>query len=182
MRKRKVLLNFAAERNEEEPIKLTTMGIIKDTYVCKSTALANYILAYANQNKVGINMTKLQKLMYITYGMYLAVKEERLTNEHPQAWPYGPVFPSARKTLLHTSLENVTDYDTNAITDDIKACVKLVFDSFGQYNASFLSAWSHKENSPWDRTVNAKAFRWGEIIPDEYILPYFKNLLIIKNG
>lgn len=156
------------------------MAIIQDTYICNSVVLARYIASYANANNFGINMTKLQKLLYITYGVYLAVKGERLTNEHPQAWPYGPVFPTTRTKLLKCCLDDIINFEDITITDEIKSCVKLVFNSFGSYNASFLSAWSHKLNSPWDKTVNQIGFKWGNTIPDEYILPYFKTLLIKK--
>lgn len=156
------------------------MAIIEDTYVCNSVDMAKYIASYANNHSIGINMTKLQKLLYISYGVYLAVKGKRLTNEHPQAWPYGPVFPTTRSKLLKYNLEEIHDYNVDSITDEVKSCVDLVFRSFGKYNASFLSAWSHKPDSPWDRTVNCRGFKWGHVIPDEYILPYFKNLLVEK--
>lgn len=156
------------------------MTIIKDTYMCNSVVLAKYIASYANTHSIGINMTKLQKLLYISYGVYLAVKGKRLTNEHPQAWPYGPVFPTTRSRLLRSNLEDIKRYDDKSITEDVKSCVELVFDSFGTYNASFLSAWSHKPNSPWDKTTNQRGFKWGDVIPDEYILPYFKKLLVEK--
>lgn len=156
------------------------MATIQDTYVCNSVVLAKYIASYANAHNFGINMTKLQKLLYISYGVYLAVKGERLTNEHPQAWPYGPVFPTTRNKLLKYSLEDITGFDDYSLTKEVKSCVKLVFDSFGKYNASFLSAWSHKPNSPWDKTVNQDGFKWGNTISDEYIQPYFKNILVKK--
>ena len=158
------------------------MAIIQDTYICNSVVLARYIASYANAHNIGINMTKLQKLLYISYGVYLAVKGERLTNEHPQAWPYGPVFPATRNKLLKINLEEIIDPNDNSITDEVKSCINLVFNSYGAYNASFLSAWSHKPNSPWDKTVSQVGFKWGNTIPDEYILPYFKNLLVKKQA
>ena len=158
------------------------MEVIEDKYICNSVVLANYIASYANTNGYVINMTKLQKLLYITYGVYLAVTGERLTNEHPQAWPYGPVFPTTRNKLLKCNLEEIAGFDDSSITEEIKSCVELVFHSFGGYGASFLSAWSHKPNSPWDRTVNRGGFKWGDAIPDEYIKPYFQSLLIKKQG
>lgn len=156
--------------------------MIQDTFICNSVVLAKYIAGYANANGFVINMTKLQKLLYITYGVYLAVKGQRLTNEHPQAWPYGPVFPTTRNHLLKLNISEIAITDDGSITNEIKSCVKLVFDSYGKYSASYLSAWSHKPGSPWDETVNSAYFKWGKEIPDEYILPYFKNLLISKNG
>lgn len=155
--------------------------MIQDTFVCNSVVLAKYIAGYANANGFVINMTKLQKLLYIAYGVYLAVTGERLTNEHPQAWPYGPVFPTTRNKLLKLSLEGIRPHEDASINDDVKACVKLVFDTYGVYNATYLSAWSHRVGSPWDYTVNTDGFAWGDRIPDEYILPYFKNLIIKKD-
>lgn len=74
--------------------------MICDNYKYSSVVLAYYIVALMNQRGLEINMTKLQKLLYIAYGTYLAIKNQRLTNEHPQAWPYGPVFPTTRNRLL----------------------------------------------------------------------------------
>ena len=37
--------------------------MISDTYKYDSVTVANYIIAFANQNKFFINMTKLQKLL-----------------------------------------------------------------------------------------------------------------------
>lgn len=157
------------------------MAIIEDTYVCNSVVLAKYIVGYANAHHFVINMTKLQKLLYITYGVFLAVTGERLTNEHPQAWPYGPVFPTTRNKLLKLTLEEIQMPEDDSITDDVKACVKLVFDTYGIYNGTYLSSWSHQVGSPWDYTVNSDGFNWGDRIPDEYILSYFKTLIVKKN-
>lgn len=73
---------------------------IKDTFIYRSTDIATYIIALANKNRIAINMTKVQKLLYIVYGAFLRIYNERLLNEHPQAWPYGPVFPTTRNKLL----------------------------------------------------------------------------------
>lgn len=157
------------------------MNIIQDTYICSSVTLAKYIAAYANTHGFVINMTKLQKLLYITYGVYLAVTGNRLTNEHPQAWPYGPVFPTTRNKLLKKNLEEIQVFEDVSITDEVKSCVKLVFNSYGIYNATYLSSWSHRPNSPWDMTTRKADFSWGDRIPDEYIMEYFKTLISSKN-
>lgn len=65
-------------------------AIIQDTYRYKSTDVALHLAAVANERRVSINMTKIQKLLYITYGVFLRVYRERLLNEHPQARPNGP--------------------------------------------------------------------------------------------
>lgn len=157
------------------------MAIIEDTYVCNSVVLAKYIAGYANVHHFVINMTKIQKLLYITYGVFLAVTGERLTNEHPQAWPYGPVFSTTRNKLLKLSLEEIQMPDDKTINDEVKSCVALVFKSFGKYNASYLSSWSHQIGSPWEETTAMEDFKWGDVIPDEFIFPYFKSMIINKN-
>lgn len=54
-----------------------------------SVDMAKMIVAYANDRHYFVNMTKVQKLLYIVYGVYLSVNGERFTDEHPKAWPYG---------------------------------------------------------------------------------------------
>jgi uncharacterized phage-associated protein len=131
-------------------------------------------------------MTKIQKLLYIAYGIYLAVKGERLTNEHPQAWPYGPVFPTTRNKLLKEDLNEISldDEILNKVSNDpeIKSLMNLVFRVFGGKTATDLSEWSHKPESPWDLTVKSPDFKWGNRIPDDLIKSYFNTILIRKDG
>lgn len=152
---------------------------ILDTYKYNSVDVAYYIVATANERKVVVNMTKIQKLLYIAYGVYLRVYEERLTNEHPQAWPYGPVFPTTRNKLLKVSDFYSITLDCDKIKPELREDDKLnrvlefTFRVFGKWNAGQLSEWSHSSGSPWDKTVNKPNFSWGDGIPDEYIIEYF---------
>lgn len=158
--------------------------IMEDKYKYNSVVVAKYLVAYANDKKFGMNMTKLQKLLYIAYGIYLAVKRERLINEHPQAWPYGPVFPTTRNKLLKHDFSEIqiNDRDFEEISNDkeIHSLLKLVFDTYGSWTGTALSIWSHRPNSPWDRTVNSDGFKWGKQMSDTDICEYFKSLLIPK--
>lgn len=157
-----------------------------DKYAYNSVTTATYIVALANSKKIGINMTKVQKLLYIAYGIYLAVKNSRLTNEHPQAWPYGPVFPTTRNKLIKKELFNINldDPVLNEIKKDaeINSLMELVFSVFGKMNAVSLSEWSHQEGSPWFKTVHSNDFKWGNSIPDELIRDYFKTMISNKDG
>lgn len=62
-----------------------------------SIEVANAIRFFAREQNVDLNMTKIHKLLYISYGVFLARENARLTDEHPQAWPFGPVFPRVHK-------------------------------------------------------------------------------------
>lgn len=157
----------------------------EDTYKYRSTDLARYIAAYANNQRYNINMTKIQKLLYVTYGIYLAVKTKRLINEHPQAWPYGPVFPTTRNKLLKEDFDCFTLADPrfNLMNEDqeLQSLLKIVFDSFGGMTATDLSSWSHQPGSPWDKTRKTIGFKWGKQIPDEYIKEFFSTLITPKS-
>lgn len=153
----------------------------KEIYKYNSVDVAKYIVAMSNSKKLSINMTKVQKLLYIAYGLYLAVKEERLTNEHPQAWPYGPVFPTTRNKLLKTDLYSI-DFTDESLKDiindkDVKSLLELVFRSFGTWSAGSLTSWSHGDGTPWQQTVSSENFIWGKQIPDDYIKQYFKRII-----
>ena len=58
--------------------------------------------------------------------------------------------------------------------------MNLVFNTFGSYTASALTAWSHKPDSPWDKASKAPLFVWGDVINDELILDYFKKRIVNK--
>lgn len=143
-----------------------------------SVLFAKYIIAWANDKGIPINMTKTQKLLYISYGVWLAVIGTRLLNEHPQAWPYGPVFPTTRKKLLKIDFYKIRkdcdEFEALTSNEDITGMLNLVFETYGDWTASMLSTWSHQNGSPWERAVDRPGFKWGDRIADEDIQGYFK--------
>lgn len=156
---------------------------IEDTYVYNSKDVAFYLIAKANERKVGINVTKVQKLLYIIYGTYLRVYGQRLLDEHPKAWPYGPVFPKTRTAILRLNCEGELEYPMESVLDGLKLDEKLnrvfdfAFNYFGAWNSGQLTEWSHREGSPWDITTKQEGFKWGNPIPDSSILDFFTKLV-----
>lgn len=141
-----------------------------------SVTMAKAMVAYANANGYSITMTKLQKLLYIAYGVYLATGKGRLVDEHPQAWPYGPVFPHTREQLLNklSECESSKEIDENPV---VSSLIDAVYKAYGNYSASTLSQWSHKKDSPWDETIKGDDCNLGNEIPDYLIKDYFSRLL-----
>lgn len=152
-----------------------------ENYKYNSVTMAKLIVAYANDRGFSINMTKVQKLLYAAYGIYLAINKARLVNEHPQAWPYGPVFPTTRNKLLKVDMYAIRmdDEELSEISkdEDIMGLLELVFRSFGDWSASELTGWSHKDGSPWAVTVDTDGFKWGNTINDDDINYYFSSIL-----
>lgn len=157
-----------------------------DKYVYNSVIIAKYIAAMANEKHIGINMTKIQKLLYIAYGIYSAVKDERLTDEHPQAWPYGPVFPTTKNKLSKLNIEDISleseDFSKLKEDNEVNSMLSLIFDTYGKWTATSLTAWSHQEGSPWEKAVNTPNFKWGDRIDDEVIKKYFNSKIERTNA
>lgn len=146
-----------------------------------SVVMARLIAAYAIDNGFSINMTKIQKLLYVAYGVSLAVKGERLVNEHPQAWPYGPVFPTTRNKLLKENIHAISlkeeCFSEMRKDKDTMELLELVFRSFGNWSAAGLTGWSHKPDSPWEHTISVKGFKWGDRMDDNDIKNYFNSII-----
>lgn len=159
----------------------TDIPMKEDSYMYNSVTVARFIAASMNERKLAINMTKLQKLLYIAYGTCLNVTGKRLTDEHPQAWPYGPVFPTTRNRLLKECLSEISlsDNRLSEIREDwsMQSLVKIVIDAYGGMYATTLSEWSHRKGSPWYETVHSPGFKWGNVIPDILISEYFSKIV-----
>lgn len=167
-----ISINFAIEKS--------CIMEIPDTYKYSSVDVARYIIAYANEGKYGINITKMLKLSFFLYGAYLAYMEQRLTDEHPLAWTYGPVFERARRHFMHADLLDIKMDDVNKelIADnDVKAMMDFTFKVCGKHSASDLVSWTHKPNSPWSITIRECKGREGGVIRDEVIFDYFYGVM-----
>lgn len=132
--------------------------------------------------KLGIpdlNITKLQKLMFCCYGTVLTKFGFPLTNEQPEAWQYGPVFPKTLRVLQNLPFEELAQIaDTSSVEkdlgDDEKSMIDTTLQVFGKYKASWLSRWSHSKASPWARASNDGKDLYGQI-DDFTIISYFKQ-------
>ncbi len=144
------------------------------------TTIANYFIKkYAD--KGNLTPMKLIKLTYIAYGWYLALtdKKERLTDELPLAWDFGPVFPSLYESLkgyggsvIKEKIPNRVDDDT--IKPDDKKFLDKMWNLYGRYDGIYLSALTHKKDTPWKK-VYAKGT--NAVISDDDIFEHYKEKL-----
>ncbi|MDQ3292209.1 MAG: DUF4065 domain-containing protein [Bacteroidota bacterium] len=145
-----------------------------------SVTVANYLLALAYKKGIVLNVTKVQKLLFIAYGYFLAKYNQHLMNEPPRAWPFGPVFPKTRKQVNYSKIIEVEDPALKEIASDpvVSDTLNRIIDKYSKFSASQLSDWSHMPGSPWDKTTKEASFTWDYPIPDEYIKEYFSNIEI----
>lgn len=126
----------------------------------------------------GINNTKIQKLLYCCYGSVLAVNNERLCDEYPRAWNYGPVFPKVYKFISKKNIENLGCNEIPSFPEDLKNILDVTINFFGKFSANQLSEWSHEVGSPWHSVIELQGEKFGAFIPDESIKEYFKHYVI----
>ena len=145
-----------------------------------SRDIAAYIAQQCRDQGIAYNNTKIQKLLYCAYGILLAKSGERICDEYPRAWDYGPVFPKVFKYIYKGN--DIAQYsnrirDSKLDNDQLLKAVDQTIDTFGQYRATQLSAWTHKKGSPWYRAVNGdnanEAAGLYGFIPDDFIRDYF---------
>mgnify|MGYP003624478506 CR=1 FL=1 len=140
------------------------------------STIANYFIKkYSSEG--ALTPMKLIKLVYISYAWYLTLTEgeKTLIDEKPQAWDYGPVFPSLYqslkkfgKTEIQKTIPNQSLWEK--IRDEDKPFLNKMWDMYGSYGGIYLSAITHTDNSPWD-----KAFKKGynHNISDKDILEHY---------
>ena len=144
-----------------------------------SLNVASYIANLCKKNCHEYNNTKIQKLLYCSYGCVLAIYNQRLCDEYPRAWKYGPVFPRVFSYISKGRDILVPCPSLNA-GDELLALLENVVNTFGAYSASALSTWTHQAGSPWDVVVNAMNDQNG-IIPDDLISEYFAANVVVRN-
>lgn len=147
-----------------------------------SVTVGEYVATYAVSRGYFVNQTKLQKLLYILYGSYLVWTDKRLLDEHPQAWPYGPVFPHARERfqgLKQLNYSNISEDKYNDIRSDkeLEKLLDATLRTFGGWSAKALSEWSHKEGSPWAIAFFGNNLQYGSTIDDVDIKSYFTSIM-----
>lgn len=144
-----------------------------------SLQVVAFIVKFCKANDIPLNITKLQKLMYCCYGVVLAKTGLRLTDEHPEAWQYGPVFPDALKCVQFFDIDGFKDSNSSDIDKNprIKELIEATIQHFGKYSAFQLSRWSHLKGSPWYKASDGGVNLFS-ILSDDDIKQYFNTKVL----
>ncbi|MCY4223200.1 MAG: DUF4065 domain-containing protein [Bacteroidetes bacterium] len=128
----------------------------------------------------GRNLTPMQliKLSYIAHGWTLGISGEPLFNDTVEAWRYGPVVPDIYhryKEFGHSPIVGRLKDLRDSFTPYSFAIMERVVEVYGKYDGLYLSALTHKRDSPWDITMREK----GEnaVIPNDLIEKHYKSFI-----
>jgi uncharacterized phage-associated protein len=119
----------------------------------KTVAEYFIIRAYEDGRENEMTNMKVQKLLYYSQCLYLALFNQPLFAEEIQAWRYGPVCPPAYYFYSQFEAQQlpIPHRDNLAeITTEIKEVLEEVWQYFGEYHAYYLSDLTHVE-FPWEK-------------------------------
>lgn len=120
-----------------------------------SKEFAKYIVATAQTLGMSLNLTQLQKIMYVCDGVLLACGFN-LINENCRVWDYGPVYPKVYKWYSKNMGNSflISDVNSKALCEientSAPNIVRQALEKFSKWTSVQLSEWSHQAGSPWD--------------------------------
>ena len=112
----------------------------------RSVAIANEFLRRAG--KAGLTQMQIQKLVYFAHGWNLALSNEPLTTDSPQAWNYGPVYSDLYD---HTKYFGRGQIDRPITPDDDEA-IRFFMDAKSDAKP-YKADLSHREKEHWKQQV-----------------------------
>ncbi len=122
--------------------------------------IANYFLWKAHQeNQELLSNMKLQKLMYYSQGLNLALNHTPLFKEEIEAWTYGPVVSSLYheyKCYEASGIPADPNFDPLSIDDDTKDFLDEIYSVFGQFSAIRLMDVAHSDQCWIDAGIGKK--------------------------
>ena len=162
----------------------------KTFYPVPSVVVANYFIKKSVEEAFYMTQQKLLKLVYISHGWHLAMRDKSLISDTVEAWKYGPIIP---ELLKYTKRESGPRFE-----EEIRS-IKIVWDFpidldflshiwdiYKKYSGPELGAltcgWKN-HGMPWREIYSEVGGeeRSGSIIPNDVIVKYFKKMLYKKH-
>lgn len=132
--------------------------IVNDRHL-KGIDIAKYILS-----KIDCTHLKLEKLVYLCYAEYLCKTDKKLFEDKIFAYKYGPVVGSVYnvykeygKDTITSKVEEMPSKSRILFAKDGLEKIDIIdktINKYGKYTASQLVTLTHKENTPWSKTIN----------------------------
>ena len=146
--------------------------------------VARYFLKRSQEiDSKGLDPMKLNKLVFLAQGWHLGIHDESLINEDIEAWKHGPVIPSLyhkfkwyrARTIPFKKYKDIPD---QLLTDKITEFLDMVWSSYKDHNAVYLSNLTHIKDSPWEKTWNLFGGHLikGAVIDQDEMKGYYRNL------
>ncbi len=157
--------------------------------VYTASHIANYFIE--NQDSDMSNI-KLNKLVYIAYGVALASYNRELFHEGILAWRLGPVIPSVYHEFKKYGYGRVKDYSyflepmtekkvklqIDDQDDQVKQVLEVVNRVYGGMSIGELINKTHNKDTPWSKVYKDNVYEI-EIEQNE-IKEYYKKFIVMS--
>ena len=142
--------------------------------------VADYLLWLADQDRIGVDHLKLQKLVYYAQGFHLGNEREPLFNEGLHAWQYGPVCPELwhRYRYRRDYLTPPPEPPLDTLSVQQRQVVELVYQRFRELPGIELIERTHQE-APWGDAAERAADGGSDLISADSMDEYFRGRLWI---
>ena len=138
--------------------------------------IASYVI---ERSDCSITNLKLNKLLYYVYGVNLAINAEDEISEGPEAWTYGPVFPTVYHQYKKYGQRPIERPEQTGANIPQRSTIAKICDRVLEHYLPMkdfeLVILTHKDTSPWDKTFDGSHYK---TIPDTDIKDYFEREII----
>jgi uncharacterized phage-associated protein len=130
-----------------------------------------------------VDALKLQKLVFLAAGEYLAMTGRTMFSEPIEAWDYGPVVHTVYKAYKGTEgnrpILTASKGDPANLNDVARGCVESVVQRFGKATGPELIRFTH-EMAPWADAYSPGQYRTP--IDNQAIYDYFAQAPTIEQA
>lgn len=141
--------------------------------------LARFILSLQSEDAGDlISNMKLQKLVYYTQGLHLALYDQPLFLDEVEAWTHGPVVPAVYEEFKKFGNSSIpTPHSTAPLSDTEAKLIEEVYEEFGQYSAWKLRNMTHAEQPYLEAQKSS-----SRVISKQSMRNFFKNYLTMEKA
>ena len=145
---------------------------IQTTFDCLDAACYFIIRAYEDGIEAEMTNMKVQKLLYYSQSLHLALYNQPLFEAEIQAWRYGPVCPPAYRFYSDFEARQLPVPSKKSLLEipsEQKEVLEEIWGYFGGYHAYRLSDMTHGE-FPWRKArkdLSAQASSTESILLDD---------------
>ena len=119
--------------------------------------VANYMVYIMSDAFDDLTNMKINKLLYMAQGHYLAKYGKPLFDDRIEAWDHGPVVPSVYYSYKRLGDRSIKEYNpdiVDQITPEAEEILYGVARKYGGYTASYLRKMTHAVGTPWDQVYH----------------------------
>jgi uncharacterized phage-associated protein len=189
----KTLKNHYLSQQEEIVSRINPQGrrcgqqslVIDMTYTARH--ISNYFLERAEREGQALTQMKLQKLVYIAYGWYLALTNSKLFEDRIEAWQHGPVIPDLYEEFKNFGREPITvksiEFDLDSLEateptvpehdENTQVILDRVWESYKRFSSAALRSKTHEADTPWSRVYDPD--KRNQLLRDEDIGEHFRD-------